>query len=74
MIDLSSKWLKVLADKPETGMGYQVACILTQDGKKFDHAVIVEGRISQVRGYDQIPFCEDQITEIILTHDKWKFR
>jgi hypothetical protein len=73
MIELSPKWLAVLVDKPETGMGYQVVSVILKDGRRFDQIAVVEGRITQVRGLADIPFMEDQIAQIFLTHDKWNF-
>lgn len=73
MIKLSSKWTSELANKPETGMGYQVVTIVLKDGKKIDQVAVVEGKITEIRGREDIPFTEDQIDQIILTHDKWDF-
>jgi len=73
MIILSKKWLDYLSDKPESGMGYQIVSIVLKDGRRFDQVVIVEGYITQVRGFSDIPFVEDDIHEIVLTHDKWDF-
>ncbi len=73
MILLSEKWVRELVSKPETGMGYQVISVILKDGRKFDQAVVIEGQVTEVRGYDDVPFCEDQIAEIILTHEKWNF-
>lgn len=68
-----NKWASELASKPETGMGYQVVSVVLRDGKRFDQVVIVEGRITEIRGLIDIPFTEDQIAQLILTHDKWEF-
>jgi hypothetical protein len=73
MITLSQKWAKELASKPETGMGYQIVSVVLKDGKRFDQVAVVEGRITELRGRTDIPFAEDDIAEIILTHDKWNF-
>lgn len=73
MIQLSTKWARELAAKPETGMGYQIASVILKDGNRFDQVVIVEGRITQIRGRKDIPFSEDQIAAIVVTHDKWNF-
>lgn len=73
MITLTGKWATELASKPETGMGYQVVTIILKDGRRFDQVVVVQGRVSGIRGRKDIPFTEDEITEIILTHDKWNF-
>lgn len=71
MITLSERWARQLAAKPETGMGYQVVSVVLRDGKRFDQVAVVEGRITQIRGRADIPFTEDDIAEILLTHDKW---
>jgi hypothetical protein len=73
MITLSKKWATELASKPETGMGYQVVSIVLKDGRKFDQVAVVEGRITEMRGRKDIPFTEEQIAQMILTHDKWNF-
>lgn len=73
MVMLSRKWTSELACKPETGMGYQVVSVILSDGTIFDQAVVVEGRITEIRGRKDIPFTEDQIASIIVTHDKWNF-
>lgn len=73
MIELSSIWAAELAAKPETGMGYQVVSVVLKDGRRFNQVAVVEGRIAEIRGRKDIPFTEDQIAEIVLTHDKWNF-
>ena len=73
MITLSGKWASELASKPETGMGYQVVSVILKNGEKFDQVAVVEGRITEIRGRKDIPFTQDQIAQIILTHDKWDF-
>lgn len=73
VITLSAKWVSELANKPETGMGYQVVSVILLDGRRFDQVAVVEGTIAEIRGLDGIPFKEDQIAQIILTHDKWNF-
>jgi len=73
MIKLSAKWTSELASKPETGMGYQVGSVVLKDGRKFNQVAIVEGIVAEIRGLKDIPFNEDDISQIILTHDKWNF-
>ncbi len=73
MIKLSSKWASDLASKPETGIGYQVVSVILKNGKRIDQIAIVQGQIAEIRGIKDIPFIEDEITQIILTHDKWNF-
>jgi hypothetical protein len=73
VVTLSAKWISELANKPETGMGYQVVSVILQDGRRFDQTAVVEGIIAEIRGLGEIPFTEDQIAQIIVTHDKWDF-
>ena len=73
MLQLSDKWGPVLVSKPETGMGYQVASIILRDGTRYNQAIIESGYITRIRNYDKIPFREEEIAEIIVTHDKWDF-
>ena len=73
MIALSDKWGPKLVAQGETGMGYQIASIVLKDGRRFDRVVIVEGNITQVKDVEGVPFSEDQIDQIIVTHDKWDF-
>ena len=73
MIALSDKWGPKLVAQGETGMGYQIASIVLKNGKRFDRVVIVGRNITQIKDTDGIPFSEDEIEEIIVTHDKWDF-
>jgi hypothetical protein len=73
MITLPTKWATELASKSETGMGYQVVSVTLKDGKRFDQVVVVEGRVTEIRGRKDIPFTADEIAQVILTHDKWNF-
>jgi len=73
MIELSPNWAKMLAKNPETGMGFQIVTIVLKDGSQFDQVAVVEGCITQIRGRNDIPFTEDEIQRIIVTHDKWDF-
>lgn len=54
-------------------MGYQVASIILKDGRRFDRVVIVEGSITQIKDIKGIPFSDDDIADIVVTHDKWDF-
>lgn len=73
MIALSSSWAPKLLSQGETGMGYQVASIILKDGRRFDRVVIVEGSITQIKDIKGIPFSDDDIADIVVTHDKWDF-
>lgn len=54
-------------------MGYQIVSVFLKDGRRFDQTVIVGGTIGQIKGIAGIPFTEDEIADIIVTHDKWDF-
>jgi hypothetical protein len=73
MLKLSPKWTKELMLMPETGMGYQVVTVTLKDGMRFDQVAVVEGCMTQIRGCEDIPFTEDDILKIVVTHDKWDF-
>jgi hypothetical protein len=71
MLELSDKWAPLLIDQPETGMDYQVVTVILKDGREFKQAIHSGGFITQIRGYVGIPFSEEEIKEIWVTHDKW---
>ncbi len=73
MLQLSDKWGPKLVSQRETGMGYQVASITLKDGTRYDQALIEGGYVTRIRGLKTIPFSEDQIADIVVTHDKWSF-
>jgi hypothetical protein len=73
MIVLSDTWARSLVAQGEAGIGYQIATIILKDGRRFEQAVIVEGAITQIKDVEGIPFSEDQIDQIVVTHDKWDF-
>jgi hypothetical protein len=72
-IELPDRWIDFLIDQPETGMGYQIVSVVLNDSNRYDRVVIDSGRIIKVYGYDHIPFRVEDIKEMIVTHDKWKF-
>jgi hypothetical protein len=73
MLQLSDKWGPRLVSQPETGMGYQVASVILKDGSRYDQVLIESGFITRIRDLDQIPFREEDIADIVVTHDKWNF-
>ena len=73
MLKLSPKWARELMLMPETGMGYQVVTVTLKDGTRFDQVAVIEGCITQIRGRKDIPFTEDDILKIVVTHDNWDF-
>jgi len=54
-------------------MGYQVVSVLLKSGKRFDQVAVIGGEIAEVRGLPDVPFAEEDIAQLILTHDKWDF-
>ncbi len=67
---LGVSWAAVLNRQPESGMGYQVVSIVLKDGRRIDNVTIVDGTISSAAGSEQLPFVEEDIVEIIVTHAK----
>jgi hypothetical protein len=64
-----------LISKPETGMGYQTGMVVLRDGRQFEDVLFVEASlITEVRGYDSIPFNPADIENIEITHSKWKWK
>jgi hypothetical protein len=70
MLQLSQKWAPHLMSQPESGMGYQYVSVFLHDGRKFDRVTIIGGAITHVDGSTHIPFSEDEISEIRVTHDR----
>ena len=70
MLHLSPKWAPYLLSQPETGMGYSYVSVFLRDGRRFDRVCIIGGTISSIDGSPEIPFSEDEITEIRVTHDR----
>ena len=71
MLKLSSKCIPVLRRMRESGMGYWVVTIVLKDGRKYPETVIDSGYVTLTRALKEIPFHDEDIEEIILTHDKW---
>ena len=55
-------------------MGYQVVTIKTRDGKVFPQAVVDSGHVSRIRGLNIVPFTEEEIEELTVTHHKWDWK
>lgn len=73
MLTLSEKWIKKLVSQPETGMGYHIVTVKLKDGTIFNQVVVDSGFITKIKGIKDIPFKEDDIQDITVTHDKWNF-
>ena len=72
-VTLSSKWGPILSAQPETGMGYWVVSVILRDRRQFDRVLIDGDRIAEIYGLKDIPFTEEDIERIVVTHDKWKW-
>jgi hypothetical protein len=44
-----------------------------RDGRRYDQVVIEGGYITRIKDLAEIPFGEDQIAGIVVTHEKWDF-
>ncbi len=73
-LQLPEKWAPRLVAQPETGIGYQTASVTLRDGSVIEDVLIIGGTITEVRGHDSIPFSAEDISDITVTHRKWKFR
>ena len=70
----SGKWQSKVRSLPETGMGYVVVSVTLNDGRRFNQAVIDTGIMARVRGLPDIPFTEDEIADLVATHEKWDWK
>ena len=68
MLHLSAKWAPILNAQPETGMGYQITSVSLKDGRRFDNVLIVGGVVTRVGDKEEIPFGEEDIADVVVTH------
>ncbi len=64
MLKLSERWVHYLINQPETGMGYQIAHVVLNDGRAFDRVVVIGDTIHEVDRSPDIPFSEAEIHDI----------
>jgi len=55
-------------------MGFQVVSIILKNGMRYDQAIVESGVITRIQGRTEIPFSEDEISDIVVTHDKRALR
>jgi hypothetical protein len=55
-------------------MGFQVVSIILNNGMRYDQAIVESGVITRIQGRTEIPFSEDEISDILVTHDKRALR
>jgi hypothetical protein len=70
MLRLSDRWVQHVQAQGETGMGYHIVSVVLKDGRRFDQGVVVLPYLGGIRGYDKVPFREDEIEQIVVTHDR----
>ncbi len=73
-LELSDSWGPRLSNQAETGMRYQTASVTLRDGRIFEDVLIIGGTVAEVRGFEEIPFSVDELSDITVTHRKWAFR
>ena len=72
-LELPDSWGPRLSNQAETGMGYQTASVTLRDGRIFEDVLIIGGTVAEVRGFEEIPFSVDELSDITVTHRKWHF-
>jgi hypothetical protein len=71
-LELSPKWSTYLRGQPESGMTYQIITIVLKDGRRIERVLYCEGFVdlSGLPGFWKVPFAEQDIGSIVVTHDK----
>ena len=69
-LELKSKeFSHALTSQPETGIGYQCITVKLKNGTSWHRVVCVGGFLTSKRGWEP-PFTEEDITELVVSHDK----
>ena len=56
-------------------MGYQVVTVVLKDGRQVKRVAIIQSSlVGDIFGMDHIPFTENEIANVIVTHEKWNFQ
>jgi hypothetical protein len=74
LFPIPQECLAHLREAAETGVGYHIVSVELKDGTRFDQAVVSEGCIIEVRGYNEIPFSPAEIATVSVNHKVWNFR
>jgi hypothetical protein len=74
LFPIPNQCLDYLKRSNETGMGYKVVSVQLLDGRSFEQAVVSEGHIIEVRGYNEIPFQPEDVASVSVNHKQWNFR
>lgn len=70
MLALSNKWAPILVSQPKTGMGCQIASVSLRGGRTFEQLVIVGRYIKRIGENKYVPFGEEDIETIPVSHGK----
>jgi hypothetical protein len=71
LFKLSAHWIGHIKRQGETGMGYYIVTVTLKDGRRFDQAVVMLPYLGGIRGLNDIPFREEDIQDMHVTHHKW---
>jgi hypothetical protein len=74
LFPIPNRCVDYLKRSNETGMGYKVVSVQLLDGRSFEQAVVSEGHIIEVRGYNEIPFQPEDVASVSVNHKQWNFR
>lgn len=74
LVPIPSRFVDLLKQAKETGIGYQVVSVELKDGRSFDQVATSEGCIIEVRGHKEIPFASDDVASVSVNHKRWNFR
>jgi len=55
-------------------MGYTIVNVKLTDGRIFRQVLIDTGILARIRGLSNIPFTEEEITDIAISHEKWDWK
>jgi hypothetical protein len=68
-ISLSQKWIDVLVDKPESGMGYQLVDVRLKNGTLLKNCVVKNSEFLMIpEGHEG--FSTDDIEDLCLSTEK----
>jgi hypothetical protein len=64
MLKLGDRWVRHLIQQPETGMDYQIARVVLNDGRAFERVVIMGDMIYEVDRSPDTSFTAADIQDI----------
>ena len=68
-LKLSQHWIGKLIHQPESGMGYQVVRVTTNNGIVYENVAVTNcDTIVGIYGLEKVPFTADEIKDIKVTH------